>query len=132
MQVIKFFRSSNSGSAIAEFLIFTLPFFTAFLLLITAIQNKSMAISESNNLARQAVRAYVSSPDENLALLRAQQVIQIYQSKLSSSAKQLRGIELDINCASYPCFKPGNLITATVTVGKSQKSSAREYVDLWR
>ena len=132
MKVIKYINNSDPGSAIAEFLIFTLPFFTAFLILITAIQNRSMAISESKNLARQSVRAFVSSPNEELARVRAYQVVEIYRSKQSRTARSLREIELDLTCSSYPCFKPGNLVTATIKVGNDQVAVASEYVDLWR
>lgn len=132
MRVINFINKSDEGSAIAEFVIFTLPFFTAFLILITAIQNQSMAISESKNLARQSVRAFVSSPNEDLAMVRAFQVIEIYKSKQSASAKKERAIELNLSCAFYPCFMPGNLVTATIKVGNDQTASASEYVDLWR
>jgi hypothetical protein len=132
MKAIKFINKSDKGSAIAEFVIFTLPFFTAFLILITAIQNRSMAISESKNLARQSVRAFVSSPNEELAMVRAFQVIEIYKSKLSRSAKKERAIKLNLSCAFYPCFMPGNLVTVTIKVGNDQTASASEYVDLWR
>ena len=132
MKAIKFIKKSDKGSAIAEFVIVTLPFFTAFLILITAIQNQSMAISESKNLARQSVRAFVSSPNEELAMARAFQVIDIYKSKQSRSAKEEREIELNLSCAFYPCFMPGNLVTATIKVGNDQTASASEYVDLWR
>ena len=132
MKVIKFINKSDPGSAIAEFVIFTLPFFTAFLILITAIQNRSMAISESKNLARQSVRAFVSSPNEELARVRAYQVVEIYRSKQSRTARSLREIELDLTCSSYPCFTPGNLVTATIKVGNDQVAVASEYVDLWR
>ena len=132
MKAIKFINKSDKGSAIAEFVIFTLPFFTAFLILITVIQNRSMAISESKNLARQSVRAFVSSPNEELAMARAFQVIDIYKSKQSRSAKEEREIELNLSCAFYPCFMPGNLVTATIKVGNDQTASASEYVDLWR
>ena len=132
MRVINFINKSDEGSAIAEFVIFTLPFFTAFLILITAIQNQSMAISESKNLARQSVRAFVSSPNEELARVRAYQVVEIYKSKQSRTARSLREIELDLTCSSYPCFTPGNLVTATIKVGNDQVAVASEYVDLWR
>ena len=132
MKAIKFINKSDKGSAIAEFVIFTLPFFTAFLILITAIQNQSMAISESKNLARQSVRAFVSSPNEELAMVRAFQVIEIYKSNQSRSAKKEREIELNLSCAFYPCFMPGNLVTATIKIGNDQTASASEYVDLWR
>jgi hypothetical protein len=132
MRVIKFLSKSDPGSAIAEFVIFTLPFFTAFLILITAIGDQSMAIAESKNLARQSVRAFVSSPNEELAMVRAFAVIEIYKSKQSMSAKRAREIELNLSCAFYPCFMPGNLVTATIKVGNEQTASASEYVDLWR
>ena len=132
MRAIRFLEKSDAGSATAEFVIFTLPFFTAFLILITTVSSKTLAISESENLARQTVRAFVTSPNENLAMARAYQVLEIYKSKRSVSGNQMRQIDLDISCSFYPCFSPGNMVTATITVGKSEKASASEYVDLWR
>ena len=132
MRAIRFLEKSDKGSATAEFVIFTLPFFTAFLILITIVSGKTLAISESENLARQTVRAFVTSPNEDLAMARAYQVHEIYKSKRSVSGNQLRQIELNIFCSFYPCFSPGNMVTATITVGKSEKASASEYVDLWR
>ena len=129
---IKFLKKSDNGSATAEFVIFTLPFFTAFLILITTVSSKTLAISESENLARQTVRAFVTSPSSDLAMARAYQVVEIYKSKRSVSGNQMRQIELDISCSFYPCFSPGNMVTATITVGKNEKASASEYVDLWR
>ncbi|MSW07484.1 MAG: hypothetical protein F2859_01320 [Actinobacteria bacterium] len=129
---IKKLLDKSSGSAISEFLIFTLPFFTAFLIMITMIQQKAMAISESNNLARQAVRAFVTSPNEELALVRANQVIEIYRSTLSTSQLNSNKIELAISCTKYPCFSPGNMVIATISTASNQIASATEYVDLWR
>jgi len=132
MRVIKYLRQANSGSAIAEFLIFTLPIFTVFLLLITTIQSKSLAVAESKNLARQSVRAFVTSPDDQLASLRAFQVINLYKSTLSPQSLINRPIELSITCLNYPCFSRGNQVTATIKVGSSVMASATEFVDLWR
>ncbi len=129
---IRFLKKSDNGSATAEFVIFTLPFFTAFLILITTVSSKTLAISESENLARQTVRAFVTSPSADLAMARAHQVVEIYKLKRSINGNQMRQIELDISCSFYPCFSPGNMVTATITVGKSEKASAIEYVDLWR
>jgi hypothetical protein len=78
------------------------------------------------------VRAFVTSPNEYLAMARAYQVLEIYKSKRSPSGNQIRQIELNISCSFYPCFSPGNMVTATITVGKNEKASASEYVDLWR
>ena len=132
MKVISYLKSGSKGSAVAEFLIFTLPFFTAFLLLITSIHSKSMAMAESSNLSRQVIRAFITSPNEQLAQQRAFQVLAIYKSKLSIQSRSARPISLEITCRRYPCFSAGNLVTATITIGIDQKSSASEYVDLWR
>lgn len=132
MSIINYLKHSSSGSAIAEFLIFTLPFFIAFLLLITTMQSRSMAIAESKNLARQVIRAYVTSPNEDLANIRAYQVVNLYKANLSPSALANRSIELRISCSNYPCFSRGNRVTATISVGLKDKASASEYVDLWR
>ena len=130
--IIKHLGKRSDGSAIAEFLIFTLPFFTVFLILITQIHSKSMALLESNNLARQAVRAFVTSPSAELAMIRANQVIELYKSNLAQDAQRSRPINLSIDCQEFPCFSPGNKVSATVSIGRLSKSTATEYVDLWR
>ena len=130
--IIKYLKKQSNGSAIAEFLIFTLPFFTVFLILITQIHSKSMALLESNNLARQAVRAFVTSPTAELAMIRAYQVVDLYKSNLSQEARISRPINLTITCQEFACFLPGNKVSATVSIGRLSKSTATEYVDLWR
>jgi hypothetical protein len=132
LPIIKFLKKGSNGSAITEFLIFTLPFFTVFLILVTQIHSKSMALLESKNLARQAVRAFVTSPTPELAMIRAYQVIDLYKSNLSQDALQSRPINLTINCQEFVCFSPGNKVSATVSIGRLSTSTASEYVDLWR
>ena len=132
LPIIKFLKKGSNGSAITEFLIFTLPFFTVLLILVTQIHTKSMALLESKNLARQAVRAFVTSPTPELAMIRAYQVIDLYKSNLSQDALQSRPINLTINCQEFACFSPGNKVSATVSIGRLSTSTASEYVDLWR
>jgi hypothetical protein len=132
LPITKYLKKRSNGSAIAEFLIFTLPFFTVFLILITQIHSKSMALLESNNLARQAVRAFVTSPTAELAMIRAYQVIDLYKSNLAQEALISRPINLSVDCQELPCFSPGNKVSATVSIGRLSKSTATEYVDLWR
>lgn len=132
MSITKKLSKKSNGSAITEFLVFTLPFFTAFLILITLVQYKAISISESNNLARQVVRAFVTSPNDQLAFFRVNQLLELYQNSLSPAAKAARPISADVKCQSYPCLSPGNKVTATISVGSDQRSSATEFVDLWR
>jgi aspartate carbamoyltransferase regulatory subunit len=132
LSITKYLKKRSNGSAIAEFLIFTLPFFTIFLILMTQIHSKSMALLESNNLARQAVRAFVTSPTAEVAMIRAYQVIDLYKSNLAQEAQKSRPINLNISCQEFPCFSPGNKVSATVSIGRLSTSTASEYIDLWR
>ncbi len=132
--------SSARGSAISEFLVFTLPFFTALLFMVVSVNDKSMAISEAKNLARQSVRAFVTSPSNELAQVRAYQVIDLYQSRLSDGEKFKRKIAMAINCSESPCLTKGGKVTVQIKVktnGLSGLTSdtvaeASEFVDLWR
>jgi hypothetical protein len=132
LSITKYLKKRSNGSAIAEFLIFTLPFFTIFLILMTQIHSKSMALLESNNLARQAVRAFVTSPTAEVAMIRAYQVIDLYKSNLAQEAQKSRPINLNISCQEFPCFSPGNKVSATVSIGRLSTSTVSEYMDLWR
>lgn len=139
---VKILNARSEGSAITEFLIFTLPFFTAILFMAISINEKSMAISEAKNLARQSVRAYVSSPSDQLAQVRADQVITLYADMLSEGERYRREFILRIKCSQSPCLSAGAQVTATIEVNihsnenKSISSSvtaqATEFVDLWR
>lgn len=133
------FRSTR-GSAISEFLVFTLPFFTALLFMVVLVNDKTMAISEAKNLARQSVRAFVTSPSNELAQARAYQVIDLYQSRLSDGEKLKRKIAMTINCSESPCLVKGGKVTVQIKVSANGLSGltsdvvaeASEFVDLWR
>jgi hypothetical protein len=133
------FRSTR-GSAISEFLVFTLPFFTALLFMVVLVNDKTMAISEAKNLARQSVRAFVTSPSNELAQARAYQVIDVYQSRLRDGEKFKRKIAMTINCSESPCLVKGGKVTVQIKVSTNGLSGltsdvvaeASEFVDLWR
>ena len=137
-QKLRFLNSKSEGSAIAEFLIFTLPFFSAILLITTTVYQQSIANSEAKNLARQSLRAFITSPNEELAQARADQVLQIYRDQITSTEQRKRNFKLQFQCSNNPCLSKGGLVSVqlTVSVGESVRkeivSTASEYVDLWR
>lgn len=131
-------RKTSSGSAITEFLIFTLPFFSALLLITMNLHQHSIATNEAKNLARQSLRAFISSPNNQIADLRGRQVLEIYRNSLSYQDRDRRNFEIEFKCSNNPCLTPGGSVTALLTVsieGQQQGEiigSATEYVDLWR
>ena len=131
-------KYKSSGSAITEFLIFALPFFTALLLITMTVYQHSRATNEAKNLVRQSLRAFVTSPSNEIAELRANQVLEMYRENISSSDAKSRIFEINFICSTDPCLSPGGLVSATLKVsilGKTNSEitgTASEYVDLWR
>lgn len=129
---------TSSGSAISEFLIFTLPFFSALLLVTMNVYQHSVATNEAKNLARQSLRAFISSPKNELADARGKQVIENYEENISNQDRDRRKFEIEFRCSNNPCLTPGGSVTAVVRVtiegqqGGEIIGSATEYVDLWR
>lgn len=136
-----FFRFSfgrSKGSAITEFLIFTLPFFVILLLMTTSVYQNSMANNEAKNLARQSLRAFITSPSNQLAEVRANQVLEIYRDSLSSQNASKRSFNVRFICTKSPCLSAGGAVSAILEVSINGNPSRRiigvasEYVDLWR
>jgi len=132
------FRGKSNGSAITEFLIFTLPFFTALLLITLNVYQHSMATNEAKNLARQSLRAFITSPNIDIAEARGNQVLEIYRNNLSTQDLNNRNFEIKFECSNNPCLTPGGFVSAYLKVSikgqtlKEITGSATEYVDLWR
>jgi len=132
------FRGKSNGSAITEFLIFTLPFFTALLLITLNVYQHSMATNEAKNLARQSLRAFITSPNNDIAEARGNQVLEIYRNNLSTRDLNNRNFEIKFECSNNPCLTLGGLVSAHLKVSikgqtlKEITGSATEYVDLWR
>lgn len=134
----RFLGKTSSGSAIAEFLIFTLPFFSLLLLITMNLYQHSIATNEAKNLARQSLRAFISSPSFQLSDTRGRQVVQTYEESLSDQDRDRRKFEIEFKCSNNPCLTPGGSVTAFLTVSIEGQGrgkiigSATEYVDLWR
>jgi hypothetical protein len=131
-------RGKSNGSAITEFLIFTLPFFVALLLITLNVYQHSMATNEAKNLARQSLRAFITSPNNEIAEARADQVLEIYRDHLSVQDFINRNFEIKFECSNNPCLSPGGSVTAYLRVSikgqniKDISANTTEYVDLWR
>jgi hypothetical protein len=97
-----------------------------------------MATNEAKNLARQSLRAFITSPNNDIAEARGNQVLEIYRNNLSTRDLNNRNFEIKFECSNNPCLTPGGLVSAHLKVSikgqtlKEITGSATEYVDLWR
>ena len=135
------------GSATLEFIILAIPLFIPMALYLSSVNANTRELQQLHNAARQSARAFVTSPTEELASVRAEEVISVFrdqigsggQSSTSESKNSTSGstseatIEISIRCESTPCLTPNSKVTVIV---KNQKSglSARDtqIVDSWR
>ncbi len=135
MKAIRDLLRDERGSATIEFIMIAIPLFIPLAIYLTSINAQSQSGINLHNLARQAARAYVTSPSSELALPRANTVVGIYQSQIlakASSSHPRAIIDLSVACSANPCLTPESRVTVTVTlIGSRESASDTQIVDAW-
>lgn len=128
---------NDSGSAILEFILLGLPLFIPLTIFLTNVSHKSQIEFDANNLARQLVRAYVTSPDLSFAPMRIAKVEQVFEEQVLRPHGINVPAAISVNCSSNPCLSPGSRVQVTVTLKSANSvnqtsATVTEYVDQWR
>jgi hypothetical protein len=89
----------SSGSASVEFSILAIPLFIPLFIFITQFSHSSDAQDSLRTLARESVRAFVSSSNDEIAFGVAEQII-----KKGGAILGHEDIELRIICSASPCI----------------------------
>ena len=66
---------NENGSASLEFIILAIPLFIPLALYLSSVNGNSQELQTLNNAARQSARAFVTSSTEELAPVRAEEVL---------------------------------------------------------
>ncbi|NDA40568.1 MAG: hypothetical protein EBX88_03940 [Actinobacteria bacterium] len=107
------------GSATSEFILIALPLFIPALLFFVSISQVSRAEMEASMLAREALKAFVSSDNDAEAHLRTRLLLSQY-SELTASDRKTRSSQnslserYSISCSTYPCIQPGTQVELTL------------------
>ena len=107
------------GSATSEFILIALPLFIPALLFFVSISQVSRAEMEASMLAREALKAFVSSDNDAEAHLRTRLLLSQY-SELTASERKTRSSQnslserYSISCSTYPCIQPGTQVELTL------------------
>ena len=120
----------SSGSASVEFSILAIPLFIPLFIFIAQFSHSSDAQDSLRILARESVRAFVSSSNDEIAFGVAEQIIEKGGAILGHE-----DIELRIICSASPCISPDarvlvRLVSRSSTNLKTEVS-AIEYVSPW-
>lgn len=98
---------SEEGSAITEFLILTLPLFLPLIIFLTDFSILTNREVNYQTIARQAIRAFVSS--ENVSQGTADVQFIMEQAGIRNK------VDVSIQCVSGPCFTPETLVKLTLS-----------------
>ena len=106
----------DRGSAVIEFVVLALPLFLPFALYLTVVNSTTQIAFDAHSLARQAARAYVTSPSQDFADARVQTVVELFTSKVLTKHGITSRPVVTFTCEAVPCLTPGAKIQATVTI----------------
>jgi Flp pilus assembly protein TadG len=118
------------GSASVEFSILAIPLFIPLFIFIGQFAHASDSQDSLRTLARESVRAFVSSSDDQIAYYVANQVV-VKGGKLLGQ----ENIRVQITCSTSPCISPDAQVIVQLTSSNPGSSpfqvSAIEYVSPW-
>ena len=127
----------EKGSASVEFTALAIPLFLPIFLFLQQFAALSSEESIARTLARESVRAFVSSSSDSVARAVAGEIIRVGGAELGLTDLELDGISLTFECSDSPCLSPNARIRARVEIkspksGRTVVASAQEYVSPWR
>jgi hypothetical protein len=107
------------GSATSEFILIALPLFLPALLFFLAISQISRAEMEASMLAREALKAFISSENDAEAHMRTRLLLSQYSQLSASSRNETTSgnspsNQYSITCSLYPCIQPGSQVELTL------------------
>jgi hypothetical protein len=135
----KTFRNlkSDTGSANIEFVLLAIPLFVPILIFIGHFAELSNSELLARNLARESLRAYVTSENPLVASFRANQVLRKGAQVAGLESSDIDNIELKFNCSMFPCLSPGGRVQAIVTMklpnqNRVVQAEAIEFISPWQ
>ena len=127
----------DRGSATVEFSTLAIPLFLPIFLFLQQFAALSSQESIARTLARESVRAFISSSSDGAGRAVAGEVARVGGAELGLTDEQLRGITLTFHCSDSPCLTPNARVRVQIEIksfksGRSAVASAQEYVSPWR
>lgn len=128
--------ASDRGSASVEFVALAIPLFLPLFLYINSFASMSDGQSSLRTLAREAVRGFVTSSDDEIAFGVAHQIV-TQGALVLGYGEDLRAgvIQMHITCSERPCISPDASVQVSLTNAHDPERpitvSAIEYVSPW-
>jgi len=133
----KNFLSAQKGSASVEFVLLALPLFIPILIFLGQFSTVSSHETVMQTLARESLRSYIESSNDESGEAHIRQVIEVGGKNLGLSQQEIRAIEVEMKCSKSPCHLPNGRVRITLTMdpsvnhGRTVQAAAQEYFSPW-
>jgi hypothetical protein len=130
-------HSDETGSVTVEFVLLAIPLFLPILLFLGHFATLSNSELVARTLVRESLRAYVTSPNNEVAPDRAWQVMTIGGRAEGLTEEQIKTLDINFECSVTPCIAPNARIRATLKMqlpnqGRIVTAQAEEYISPWQ
>ena len=96
----------EKGSASVEFVLLAIPLFLPILIFLNHFANLSNSELVARTLVRESLRAYVTSPNNEIAPSRAWQVLTVGGRAEGLTENQIYAMDISYQCSATPCISP--------------------------
>lgn len=133
LERMRYFFSSERGSASVEFVALALPLFIPLFIFINFYANTSDSEGSIRTVGREMARGFVTSENDDIAFAVADEIFASALEVLGYSENYKSGdIAYSIECKSKPCISPNNQIEINIemkSIGATVKTL--EFVSPW-
>jgi hypothetical protein len=128
--------TSDSGSAIVEFVALAIPLFIPIFIYLNHFSSVSVNEEIARSMAREVLRVYVISEDESAARNLSGQAIQLLAHQWKLSDSEIASMQTHMDCSHTPCLSANGRIKLTISftdnqTGRVVSASAQEHLSPW-
>jgi Flp pilus assembly protein TadG len=127
----------EEGSASVEFVVLALPLFIPIFIFLGQFSAVSSHELVLQTLARESLRSYIESSNDQTGEALIRQVIEVGGKNLGLSQQEIRAINVEMKCSKSPCHQPNGRVRITlrmdpsVSHGRTIEAAAQEYFSPW-
>jgi hypothetical protein len=128
--------SSDSGSAIVEFVALAIPLFIPIFIYLNHFSSISVNEEIARSMAREVLRVYVISEDESAARNLSGDAMNLLAQQWKLSNSEIASLRTQMECTHFPCLSANGRIKLTISFNDEQtgrviSASAQEHLSPW-
>jgi hypothetical protein len=128
--------SSESGSAIVEFVALAIPLFIPIFIYLNHFSSISVNEEIARSMAREVLRVYVISEDESAARNLSGDAMNLLAQQWKLSNSEIASLRTQMECTHLPCLSANGRIKLTISFNDEQtgrviSASAQEHLSPW-